>query len=80
MLITYKKEVTDPAHPIMHGDTPFSREFNKRQKKILTDGKIDSFNFEQIIIVLLEILVDDYNKRHVSRKRKNPVVDSTTSS
>lgn len=70
MRITYKEKVTDPGHPIMHGGAPITKEFNKRQEKLLKEGKINEINFEQVSTVILEILCDDYNKRHASRKRK----------
>ena len=70
MKITYQAKVTDPTYPIMHGDTPIAKEFNKREKQILKDGKVTAFDYEQVTTVLLEILCDDYNKRHASRKRK----------
>lgn len=70
MKITYKQELTDPQHPIMHGDTPFAKEFNKRQEQIWKDGVFDKFDYEQVTIVMLEILIADYDKRHAPRKRK----------
>lgn len=73
MRITHIEKATDPGYPIMHGDTPLAKEFNKREKKLWEDpvaGKILDFNYEQVTTVILEILADDYNKRHASRKRK----------
>jgi len=70
MIITYKDKVTDPAHPIMHGDSPIAKMFNKRQKDLLVKGKLDKIDYAQVTTVLLEILCDDYDKRHASRKRR----------
>jgi hypothetical protein len=69
MKITIQLKSDDPAHPIMHGDTPIAKEFNKRQESILKTGNVAAYDFEQVTTVLLEILADDYNKRH-SRKQK----------
>lgn len=70
MKITHQKEVTDPAYPIMHGDSPLAKEFNKRQKDIWAAGNVLQIDYQQVSTVMLEILVDDYNKRHAARKRK----------
>lgn len=70
MIITHKNKATDPAHPIMQGKTPMAKEFNKRQAKLLKDGKIETINYEQVTTVLLEILCDDFNGRRAPRKRK----------
>ena len=70
MLITFKKNPDDPAYPIMVGKTPICKEFNKRQEKIWKDGTFKTFDYEQVSTILLEILCDDYDKRHASRKRK----------
>ena len=69
MRITYKDKPTDPFHPIMHGTSPMAKEFNKRQKKLLKEGKLDQVNFEQVSTILLEILVDDYNEQHKTKKK-----------
>jgi hypothetical protein len=70
MKITYKENVTDPVYPIMHGDSAIAKEFNKRQKTLWKDGKFQKFDFEQVCTILLEILSEDYNRRHASRKKK----------
>lgn len=70
MLITHKKEIKDPPHPIMAGKSPIAKEFNKRQEKMWKDGVTKPFDYEQVSTVLLEILCDDYDRRHASRKRK----------
>lgn len=74
MRITHKLKHEDPAYPIMHGDTPMAKEFNKRQEKLWSDGKFETFDFEQVSTMILEILCDDYNGRHASRKRKKEEV------
>lgn len=53
----------------MHGTTPMAKEFNKRQEEMFKNGNVLNYDFEQIVSVILEILADDYNKKH-SRKRK----------
>lgn len=70
MKITYQKDVNDPPYPIMHGETPLALEFNKRQKSIWAAGNVASIDYQQVSTVMLEILIDDYNKRHAARKRK----------
>lgn len=70
MKITFQQNPEDPPYPIMHGETPLSKEFNKRQKDIWAAGKIEKVDYEQVMTVVLAILTDDYNKRHASRKRK----------
>lgn len=70
MRITYKEKSTDPLHPVMHGTTPTAKEFNRRQEKLWKDGKLNQVNFEQIATVLLEMFVEDYDKRHAPRGKK----------
>lgn len=70
MKITIKQKPEDPPYPIMAGDTAAAKEFNRRQKTIWQTGNVEEPNFEQVVTVLLEILIDDYNKRHASRKRR----------
>lgn len=81
MKITWKASPTDPLWPIMHGSSPLAKEFNRRQKKLFEEKKFDSFSFEQVTIVLLEILGEDYDKRRAT-KRKKPIkgVDLETES
>ena len=69
MRITYKEKVIDPVYPIMGGDTPIAKEFNRRQKSLWKEGKFQRFDFEQVSTILLEIFAEDYNKRHASRKK-----------
>lgn len=70
MKIHFQVSPNDPPHPIMLGDTPFAKEYNKRQKDIWASGNVIAIDFEQILTVAVDILVDDYNKRHAARKRK----------
>ena len=69
MRITYKQEPTDPVHPIMHGKGPMVKEFNKRQAALWKEGRFQRFDFEQVATVLLEILVEDYDKRNTPLKK-----------
>lgn len=71
MKITWKQKVEDPPYPIMHGKTPLVKEFNKRQAELWKDGKFTAFDYEQVTTVLLEILGEDYDKRHATRKRNH---------
>jgi len=70
MIITHRENPEDPACPIMHGSKPFSKEFNRRQAALLKEGRQKDVNFENITTVILEILIDDYDKRHAPRKKK----------
>ena len=69
MRITLKEFPEDPEYPMMHGKTPLSREFNKRQNQLWVEGRFRDFPFEQTFTVISEILVDDYNKRHATKKK-----------
>lgn len=73
MKITYKMSPSDPPYPIMIGDSPLSKEFNKRQKDIWAAGKIAIVDYEQVMTVVVDILSDDYNERHGTRKKKTKV-------
>lgn len=70
MKITYKKNVNDPPYPIMTGNTPSAKEFNKRSEALWKMGIIEKVDNELITMILIEILIDDYDKRHAPRKRK----------
>ena len=70
MKITFQQNPEDHVYPVMHDKTSIAKEFNKRQQKLWAAGNIKKVDFEQVATVLLEILIDDYNKRHGSRKRK----------
>ena len=70
MTITYKKRVEDPPYPIMEGKKPLAIEFNKRQKDLWAKGNVEKVDYEYITTVLLEILVEDYDRRHAPRKNK----------
>jgi hypothetical protein len=76
MKISYREKVTDPEYPIMHGKTPIAKEFNKRQEKLWEEGRLIKVDYEQVTTVILELLCDDYDKRHASRKRKNKQIES----
>lgn len=69
MRITHKEKDTDPAFPIMHGNTPTAKEFNKRQEALWADDNFDKFDFMQVATVLLEIFAADYDRRHAPRKK-----------
>lgn len=69
MKITFKDKITDPVHPIMHGNTPIAKEFNKRMAVLWVDGRFQKFDFELVTTILLEILIDDYDKRNSPPKR-----------
>lgn len=63
MKITLKAKKNDPNYAIMHGDSPLSKEFNKRSKKMFEEVEFFNFTFESMTTMLLEILCDDYNER-----------------
>ena len=70
MKITKQEKPTDPVYPIMHGSTPVAKEFNKRFKELWKAGNIDVSNLDSIYtVVLLEILIEDYDKRHKKSKK-----------
>ena len=69
MRITLKEKVTDPVHPIMAGKTPMAKEFNKRQAMLWAKDAFHKFDFEQVTTVILEILIDDYDKNHKPIKK-----------
>lgn len=71
MKITHKANPEDPVHPIMHGDSPIAKEFNRRQEEMWKKGAFGKFDFEQVVTVLLEIFAEDYNKKHAPKKIKN---------
>jgi hypothetical protein len=69
MKITYKKDVNDPPYPIMVGNTPSAKEFNKRSEALWKAGILETVNNDVIVTILIEMLIEDYNKRHASRKK-----------
>lgn len=69
MRITLKEKVTDPVHPIMHGDSPTAQEFNKKQAKLWSEGKFNIYDFEQVCTVLLEMFAEDYDQKHKKVKK-----------
>lgn len=70
MKITIKEKETDPAYPLMHGSSSFAKEFNKRQADLYIEGKGQTYDYEQVTTVLLEILIDDFNKKKARKKTK----------
>jgi len=70
MKITNQQQPTDPVYPFMHGKGSMAKEFNKRQEKLWKAGHfISKGDFVQAVTtVLLEILVDDYDERHKTKK------------
>ena len=74
MKITYKEKITDLGHPIMHGKSPIAKEFNRRQAKLLKEKRLEKVDYQLVSTVLLEILCDDYDKRHLLvRKDKKDI-------
>lgn len=80
MKITLNADPKDPRYPFMHGNSPMAKEFNKRQKNLLAHAlktkNFPKFDFEQIMTILLEILVDDYNLTH--KHGKNSITKAKT--
>lgn len=70
MKITFRIKPEDPIHPMMHGDSPLAKEFNKRQSELWATGKQIAYDYEQVTTILLEIFADDYNSRHSPIKKK----------
>lgn len=70
MKITHRATEKDPVYPIMEGDTPLSKEFNSRMKDIWAKGVVQKADFELIHTVIMEIMADDYNRRHAPRTKK----------
>ena len=75
MKITYKEKITDPAHPIMHGKSPIAKEFNRRQAKLLKEKRLEKVDYQLVSTVLLEILCDDYDKRHLLVRKNKKDID-----
>lgn len=69
--ITFRLNPEDPIHPLMHGDSPLAKEFNKRQAVLWSSGKQIAYDYEQVTTILLEIFADDFNERHSSTKKRN---------
>lgn len=69
MKITFQEKAGDPPHPIMQGDSPIAKEFNKRQKELWSAGKFNIYDYEQVTTVLLEIFSDEYNKTHKKKPK-----------
>ena len=69
MKISLKETEFSPEYPVMAGDTPLAKEFNKREQALWVAGAT-SFDYQQITTVLIEIFGDDYNARHAKRKKK----------
>ena len=73
MKITLKAKKDDPEYAIMQGDTPMSKEFNKRSKELFEEVEFFNFTFETSTTLLLEILCDDYNERNkIVVKKEQP--------
>jgi len=69
MKITIKENDLAPDYPLMAGDSPLSKEFNKREQALWVAG-VTNFDHQQITTVLMEIFADDYNERHKVVKKK----------
>jgi hypothetical protein len=70
MKITIQEKPTDPVYPKMHGDSPTAKEFNKRCKTLWAKGDVKSFDFNHLVTtILLEILIEDYDRRHAPRNK-----------
>ena len=80
MKITFRENPEDPAHPMMHGKTPIAKEFNKRQAKLWATGNNPPVNFEQVSTILMEILMDEYNKNNSAAKKKQKTNGEPTKS
>ena len=76
MRITYLAKPEDPVFPIMVGKTSFAKEFNKRQKTLYKDGRVKKVDFEQVITVILDILIEDYDARHPNKKKVETKAES----
>lgn len=70
MIITFQEKPEDPPSPLMAGKTAMAKEFNKRMKEMWAKGNLKKVDYELISTVLIEILADDYNKRHGSKKNQ----------
>jgi len=68
MKITIQAKVDDPNYPIMDGKTPSAKEFNLRQEKLWKTGATQKYDFQQVVTVILEMLLDDYDQKHKEKK------------
>lgn len=72
MKVDYRVLPTDPDYPLMRGNTPFAREFNRRMKALRMDNKFDPDRiFEQTTVIIMEILVEEYDRKN-GKKRTIP--------
>lgn len=80
MKITIQEQPTDPVYPFMHGKGAVAKEFNKRQEKLWREGRlVAKADFVQsVTTVLLEILIEDYDERHKTKKRNLKSRQETT--
>lgn len=71
MKIDYRTEPNDPDYPVMRGKSASAKEFNKRMLALRKDNKFDPDHaFEQISTIIMEILIEDYDKRNAAKRSK----------
>jgi quinol monooxygenase YgiN len=58
--ITFQEKYSDPQYPIMHGDTPFAKAFNKA----MSDHWVATGNILPIDDTISQLLINDFNERH----------------
>ena len=72
MKITYQQDPEHPSHPFMHGSTPFAKEFNKKYKEAMGAAMVNGIEIDVtktgITEVIMEVLVDEYNKKKTRKK------------
>lgn len=56
--------------PKMQGENPFSKVFNERVQKLAQEGRFLEYSEQAITLVILELLIDDYNERNETKKKK----------
>ena len=83
MKITFRDKDDAPEYPYMVGDGPFAVAFNKLQEEFVGGMKKDKYPIDweiakfwgaqewrdPTIDSILKVLIEDYDKRHASRKQ-----------
>lgn len=62
-------ELNTQGVPTMVGDTPSAKAFNERVQKMAKDGRFLEFTQEAITLVLVEMLLEDYDKRNKKKAK-----------
>jgi len=64
--ITCQENYSDPSYPIMHGDTPFAKAFNKAMSEYWRE----TGHVLPIDDTITQLLINDFDERHAPRQLK----------